>query len=179
MTTFLSLPLEIREIIYNLTLPVQQLKVQAFCDQAWSDAEKPAGIPGLLLVNKAVSEEAATVFYSRAVLNIAPLRIPPYLSHSLGGDGAKLNLAFGLDIEFASVPRRHLQRITRSHIYSGQHDAISAEAYEALLRWLVENTAVQTIYLSPRLMTRLRGARVDTSATSPSSIAAVGSDAHT
>ncbi|KIW28281.1 uncharacterized protein PV07_07958 [Cladophialophora immunda] len=164
MTSFLSLPTEIRQKIYALSLPVQQLKVQSFYDPAWSDTEKPAGIPGLFFVNKLVSEEAAAVFYSRAVLNVAPLRLPPYLSHSLAGNAPKINLAFGLDVDFSSCPRRHLQRITKSHIYSGQHDAISAEAYEALLRWLVDNTAVQTIHLSRRLMTRLRGARADVKA---------------
>ncbi|OAL31002.1 hypothetical protein AYO22_01297 [Fonsecaea multimorphosa] len=164
MTSFLSLPSEIRQTIYDLSLPAQQLKVQAFYDPAWNNAERPAGIPGLFFVNKAVSEEAAAVFYSRAVLNVAPLRVASYLSHSLPRGGPKINLAFGLDVAFSSCPHRHLQRINKSHIYSGQHDAISAEAYEALLRWLVENTAVQTIHLSQRLRARLRGARADLNA---------------
>ncbi|KIW87324.1 uncharacterized protein Z519_11960 [Cladophialophora bantiana CBS 173.52] len=165
MTNFLNLPPELRQNIYDFSLPVQQLKAQDFYDPAWSDAEKPAGIPSLFFVNKAVSEEAAAAFYSRAVLNVAPLRPAPYLFDSLTSNGPKLNLAFGLDVEFSSCPRRHLQRITTARIYSGQHDAISAEAYEALLRWLVDNTAVQMIHLSRRLMTRLRRARADINAT--------------
>ncbi|EXJ73318.1 uncharacterized protein A1O5_03078 [Cladophialophora psammophila CBS 110553] len=165
MTSFLNLPPELRQNIYDFSLPVQQLKVQDFYDPGWPDAEKPAGIPSLFFVNKAVSEEAAAAFYSRAVLNVAPLRPASYLFDSLTGNGPKLNLAFGLDVKFSSCPRRHLQRITTARIYSGQHDAISAEAYEALLRWLVDNTAVQMIHLSRRLMTRLRRARADSNAT--------------
>ncbi|OAL35741.1 hypothetical protein AYO20_04891 [Fonsecaea nubica] len=161
MTTLLSLPVEVRENIYRFSLPRQQLKLQAFCDPEWSDAEKPAGIPALFFVNKTISAEAAPIFYSRAVLNITPPSLSSFLASCVAGTGPNINLALALDLEFSSCPRRHLQRITESHVYGRQRQVLSAEAYEALLRWLVDNTAVQTIHLSWRLMTRLRGARVD------------------
>ena len=42
---------------------------------------------------------------------------------------------------------------------------ITSESYEALLRWLIENTAVQRITLSWRVMTRLRTLRTNITAT--------------
>jgi hypothetical protein len=164
MVSFLDFPFELRQQIYDLVLSAQQLKVQHISDPAWSETEKPAGVPSLFLVNKEVSEEAAASFYSRAVLNIAPLRPPAYLFDSLNSNGPKHNLAFGLDILFAACPDRHLQRIKVARVFSGQRDAISAEAYEALLRWLTDNTAVREIHLSHRLMTRLRKARTNVDA---------------
>ncbi|KAJ9611753.1 hypothetical protein H2200_004937 [Cladophialophora chaetospira] len=172
MITFLDIPSELRQQIYSLDLQVQQLKIQNICDPAWLDAEKPAGIPSLFFVSKAVSDEATVCFYDRAILNITPLRPPAYLFDSLNGNGPVLNLAYGLDVAFASCPRRHLKRITIARVFSGQHDAINAEAYEALLRWLVDNTAVREFHLSYRLMTRLRKAKVNTAALSKLCLAA-------
>ncbi|KIW69128.1 hypothetical protein PV04_05021 [Phialophora macrospora] len=166
MVSFLDFPFELRQQIYDLVLSVQHLKVQHISDPAWSEAEKPAGVPSLFMVNKAVSEEAAASFYSRAVLNITPLRPPAYLFDLLNSNGPKHNLAFELDILFAACPHRHLQRIKTAHVFSSQRDAINAEAYEALLRWLADNTAVQEIHLSHRLMTRLRKARTNVNALS-------------
>jgi hypothetical protein len=166
MATFLDLPLELRQNIYSLALAAQQLKAQAFLDRAWDLAEKPAEIPALLFVNKRVSEEAAAVFYSRAVLNVAPLRPPAFLFDSLHGNSPKLNLAFGLDVQFAPFPRAYLARIALVRVFSGHRDAVNAEAYEALLRWLVDNTAARDIHLSYRLMTRLRTARTNVAAIS-------------
>ncbi|EXJ59945.1 hypothetical protein A1O7_04093 [Cladophialophora yegresii CBS 114405] len=160
MVSFLDFPFELRQQIYDLVLSTQQLKVQHIKDPAWADAEKPAGAPGLLLVNKAVYKEAAASFYSRAVLNIAHLRPPAYMFDSPSRNGLKHNLAIGLDALFAAC-QHHLQRIKMARVFSGQHDAINAEAYEALLHWLADNTAVREIYLSRRLTTRLRSARTN------------------
>ena len=166
MTTFLHLPLELRQKVYRLALPAQRLKAQSIPDPAWAFATKPVGIPALFFVTRSISEEAAAIFYSRAALSITPLRPPSLLFDSRTEDGPKLNLAFGLDVQFAAVPRRHLERINTALVFSGQPDAVNAEGYEALLRWLVDNTAVREIYLSPRLMTRLRKTRADVNAIS-------------
>lgn len=163
-SAFLELPVEIRNRIYDFAIPVQHLKAQQFVDACWKAPQGPNRIPSLFFVNKTVSEEATLAFYSRAILNVAPLRPPAYLFANLNTSVAWLNLAFGLDITFASWPRRHLRRISTCHIYSGQTDAINAEAYEALLRWLIDNTSVRTIHLSWRLMTRLRKARTELNA---------------
>lgn len=163
--TFLDLPTEIRQRIFHFAIPTQHLKAQQFLDPSWTSPEGPKGIPSLFCVNKALSEDAAAVFYSRAVLNVAPLRPPSYIFDTLDTPGHRVNLTFGLDVAFSACPRRHLQRITTSHVYSGQRDVINAEAYEGLLRWLADNTSVQTIFLSQRLMTRIRRARADFNAT--------------
>ena len=166
MTSFLDLPFELRRQIYNLALPAQQLNAQNITDPAWPEAEQPSGIPSLLFVNKTVSEEVAASFYSRAILNITPVRPRTYLFDSLNNDGPELNLAFGLHLAFAACPRRHLKRITLARVFSGQPDAINAEAYESLLRWLADNTVVQELHLSYRLMTRIRKARTNIDAIS-------------
>jgi hypothetical protein len=160
-TNFLDLPSEIRRQIYHASLSPQLLRVQDIREIPRWDLEPLAGIPSLLLVNKAISEEAASVFYSKAVLHVAPPRPPSYLFDSLHGKGPNINLAYGLDVAFASCPRRHMKRITTACISSAHYDAINAEGYEALLRWLVDYTAVRTVYLSIRLLTRLRTARTD------------------
>lgn len=165
-TTFLDLPSEIRQQIYHASLSPQLLRVQDIREIPRWNLEPLAGIPSLLLVNKAISEEAASVFYSKAVLHVAPLRPPSYMFDSLNGKGPNINLAYGLDVAFASCPRRHMRRITTACISGAQYDAINAEAYEALLRWLVDYTAVRTVYLSIRLLTRLRTARTDVDSTS-------------
>lgn len=175
MISFLDIPFELRQQVYSLALPAQHLKAQNITDPEWPGAEKPAGIPGLLFVNRAIAEEAAAFFYSHAILNITPtpVRQPSYLFDSLNSNGLKLNLAFGLDVTFASYPRRHLQRITIARVFSGQHDVVNAEAYEALLGWLIKNTAVRELHLSYRLMTRIRKARMNIDAISSMCDAAV------
>ncbi|KAK4944081.1 hypothetical protein LTR10_016414 [Elasticomyces elasticus] len=134
---FLRLPFEIRSRIYDFAVSAQHLKAQdqRFVDPQWHD--KPLGIPGVLLVNKAISQEAIPIFYARATLNVAPLHPPEYLFDALNARGPKLNLTLGLQRIFAPFPAQNLARIETCHIFAGQPKAISAEAYEALLGWLM------------------------------------------
>ncbi|KAI1619746.1 hypothetical protein EDD37DRAFT_190186 [Exophiala viscosa] len=173
-STFLRLPIEIRQHIYDFAISAQHLKApdQRFVDPQWHD--KPQGLPGLLLVNKAISQEAISIFYSRAILNIAPLHPPEYLFDALNARGPKLNLTLGLQRMVAPFPAQNLARVETCHIYAGQSKAINAEAYEALLGWLMTRTSVQSIKLSSRLMTRLRRARTALASTHNLYLAASG-----
>ena len=164
MSSFFDLPFELREKIYVSVLRVQQLKSQNIPDPFWNSIEKPAGIPSLFFVNKAVSEEAAAIFYSCAILNITPLHPPAALFEYC--TRLELDLKSDLDHQFAACPPRHLKCILFARVLSGQTDVVIAEAYEALLRWLVDNTAVRAIHLSPRMRTRIRKARTNISAIS-------------
>jgi len=173
-STFLRLPFEIRNRIYDFAISAQHLKVpeQRFVDPQWHD--KPQGLPGVLLVNKAISQEAIPIFYSRAILNVAPLHPPEYLFDALNARGPKLDLTLGLHRIFAPFPAQNLARIDACHIYAGQSKAISAEAFEALVGWLMTRTSLQSINLSSRLMTRLRRARTDLVSTHNLHVAASG-----
>lgn len=171
-SAFLRLPFELRTRIYDFAVPVQHLKAQEFVDSEWHD--KPQGTPALFLVNKAISQEVIPIFYSKAILNVAPLHPPSYLFDALNAKGPKLNLTLGLQRIFAPYPVPNLRRIQTCRVYAGQSKAISAEAYEALLVWLMTLTSVQNIHLSSRLMTRLRRARTDLDATHNLSVAATG-----
>lgn len=162
--SLLTLPEEILLQILDLAIPVHHLCVQRLTDRKPTSPDSPLGIPGVFLVTKSLYERAAPIFYSRAVLNAAPLRPPPYLFNTLSGPSLRLNLRTGLDVLFASCKPQHLARIATVNIYSSQNDAINAEAYEALLGWLVDNTGVKYINLSHRLMTRLRNGRTDLNA---------------
>jgi hypothetical protein len=156
---FLTLPTEILLQILDLVIPVQHLRLQHLIDLPSTTHDSPSGIPSVFFLTKPIYQQAAPIFYSRAVLGIAPLRPPSYLFKTLSAPSLKLNLRTGLDILFASCNPDHLGRISTVNICSGQADAINAEAYEALLGWLVDNTAVTNIQLSNRLMTRLRKGR--------------------
>ncbi|KEF62247.1 uncharacterized protein A1O9_00219 [Exophiala aquamarina CBS 119918] len=162
--SLIKLPEEILLQILDLAIPVQHLCVQRLTDRMPTSPDSPSGIPGVFLLTKSIYERAVPIFYSRAVLNTAPLRPPPYLFNTLSGPSLRLNLRTGLDVLFASCNPHHLARIAAVNIYSSQHDAINAEAYEALLGWLVDNTGVKQINLSNRLMTRLRRGRTDLNA---------------
>ena len=159
----LNLPEEIFHQILDLALPTQHLCLQRMIDPV--GPHPPSGIPGVLRVSKALYEHAAPIFYSRAVLDVAPLRPPSYLFNTLSGPSLRLNLRTGLDILFASCNPSHLALLATVDIWSSQYDAVNAEAYEALLGWLVDNTGVTHIHVSNRLMTRLRKARTDLNAT--------------
>ncbi|KAK5205366.1 hypothetical protein LTR20_001985 [Exophiala xenobiotica] len=169
-SAFLETPFEIRSRIYDLAIPPQYLKAQQFMDPDFPPRQGPPGpvasprvIPSLFFVSKSIYQEAAAVFYSRATLLIAPIRPPDYIwnAHNALWNGYKLNTDLDLLSTFAHYPQQHLKRIQTCRIYSRQSDAINAEAYDSLLRWLANFTSVRTVYLSQRLMTRLRRWRSD------------------
>ncbi|KAK5267807.1 hypothetical protein LTR99_009739 [Exophiala xenobiotica] len=169
-SAFLETPFEIRSRIYDLAIPPQYLKAQQFMDSDFPPRQGPPGlvasprvIPSLFFVSKSIYQEAAAVFYSRATLLIAPIRPPDYIwnAHNALWNGYKLNTDLDLLSTFAHYPQQHLKRIQTCRIYSRQSDAINAEAYDSLLRWLANFTSVRTVYLSQRLMTRLRRWRSD------------------
>ncbi len=166
-SAFLETPFEIRSRIYDLAILPQYLKAQQFVDPDFPPRQGPVpssrDIPSLFFVSKSIYHEAAAVFYSRATLLISPIRPPEYIWDALSAprNGYQLNTDLDLHSTFARYPHQHLKRIQTCRIHSGQSDAISAEAYDSLLRWLATFTSVRTVYLSQRLMTRLRHSRSD------------------
>jgi len=158
----LSLPTEVRNLVYEHAVPVRRLAAQEIVDVEWSRAPSEGrAIPGLLFVNKAVYQQTIPIFYSQAILEVTPIRPPSFIFNALNGPSHQLDLAAPLDPLFSFCPGQHLRWIRTVHVFTGQRDAINAEAYEATLRWLLDHTAVHEIHLSSRLMTRLRRSRVD------------------
>ena len=157
-----GLPTEVLNHIFDYVIPVTRLARQAILDAEWSrDCAEPRCIPPLLFVNKKLSHEAGKVFYTKAILEVAPVRPPGYILNALDRPDVSLDLAVSLSVAFASVPAHYLAWIRNVFMYSDQRDAVSAEGYEATLRWLIEHTNVKYVYLSQRLMTRLRKFRID------------------
>ena len=160
--SILGLPTEVLNQILEHVIPVTRLARHAFLDAQWErHPAEPRSVPSVLFVNKQFHQHAGNIFYSKAILELAPIKPPSYILNAPGGPDAAMDLAVALDIAFASVAPQYLTAIRRVFLYSDQRDAISAEGYESTLRWLIERTGVTTVFLSRRLMTRLRKFRVD------------------
>ncbi|RVX67078.1 hypothetical protein B0A52_08321 [Exophiala mesophila] len=165
ISPLLALPVEILDRIYQFALPSQCLAVQKFKDPSFSQAQRPSGIPNLFLVSRQVYRHAAPIFYSQAILNVAPI----CRSDNPGSSGIRVwssplldRGAGDLDLTFASCNPDYLSKIAVVNIFSGQLTAVDVCSYETLLRWLINRTAVRSIHLSQRLMTRvMRAERVD------------------
>ena len=152
-----TLPIEVLNQILDYAIPPTRLALHAFLDPEWKrDCAEPRSVPPLLFVNKKLYHQAANVFYTKAILEIAAIKPPGYILNALGPPDASLDLAVSLSVLFAHVPDQHLSLVQTVCVYSDQRDAISAEGYEATLKWLIERTALTQLYLSRRLMTRLR-----------------------
>lgn len=164
ISPLLALPLEISDRIYQFALPTQHLAIQKFKDPSFLLAQRPSGIPNLFLVSRQVYRHAAPVFYSQAILNVAPV-----CPDTSGSPGLRVwsNPLFDrgagdLDLTFNSCNPDHLRKIAIVNIFSAQLTAVDVCSYEILLRWLINRTAVRRIHLSQRLMTRvMRSERVD------------------
>lgn len=69
----LSLPIELRQQIYNHAIPVSRLTPFPLLDSEWSMKTTEArGVPAILHASRQIYEEAAPLFYSRAILEVAP-----------------------------------------------------------------------------------------------------------
>jgi hypothetical protein len=120
--------------------------------------ERHEPLPSLFLVNKKLSQASIARFYDNAVLETEPIIPSKFILDHLNS-ALSFDLTTNYSLDYAFCP--HLWRIKRVRLLSGQRDAINAEGYEATLRWLVQNTGVQEITLSRRLMLRVRIARAN------------------
>ena len=160
-----NLPSEVLDLILDYALPSHRLAAQRPRDLEWldyweGDERQRKPLPSLFFVNKLLSQHALAVFYSKAILEIRPVKPPQFVLNGLER-GFSFDLATELDALHAFCPSSSLERIKQVYIFSGQSDVINAEGYEATLRWLIENTSVKDIHLSRLLMIRLRRARVN------------------
>lgn len=154
----LSLPIELRQQIYNHAIPISRLTPFPLGDAEWSMKTTEArGVPAILYASRQIYEEAAPLFYSRAILEVAPAQ-QGYNFWDVQIEGRMISHAYSrLMYTFRIYRAEHLRLVRRVHIFSNQTQAINGQCYEALLLWLVEHTSVENIQLSSRPMTRISG----------------------
>lgn len=156
--SLLGLPTEIRQQIYNFLIPVSRLVPFPLGDSEWSmKTDEARGVPSVIFACRKIYEEATPLFYSRAILEVAPAQ----QSNSywdLHMEGKMVSHAYSRLIQtFRFYRPEHLRLIRRVHVFSNQSQAINGQCYEALLLWLVDNTSVEHIQISARPMTRISG----------------------
>src|SRR3954469_24434918 len=90
--TLLKLPAEIRTQIYTLAIPLTRLCRRKHClanpmarpyclyCAASLDHDHPRMVPSLLYVCRSTYHDCPPIFYGKAVLEIAPIRLPGHLT---------------------------------------------------------------------------------------------------
>lgn len=95
-------------------------------------------------------EDCSSIFYSKAILEIAPLRLPGRLTSNLPGsaDENYLVLACALDVEFDFLPTEYKKRIHTAYIWTHDGTGISIETFRALLKWILRSLNPHEIHVS-------------------------------
>ncbi|KAJ9662867.1 hypothetical protein H2198_001095 [Neophaeococcomyces mojaviensis] len=157
-TTFLSLPSEVRSLIYDYVIPPSRLTPFPLGDTEWSMKTNEARVvPSILFTCREIYNEAVPLFYSRAILEVAPAQAGNnWFSIRLGSQPNSHSYSHLLNT-FRFCKADHLKLIRRAHIFSNQSYIIDGECYESLLQWLIKHTSTEKIELSARPMTRIRG----------------------
>jgi hypothetical protein len=157
--TFLSLPPELRQTIYDLALPRRHLHTDPFCAlpklrdnihdvtfperKLHSDPLRGSArvsIPPLFLTSHQIYAEAASVFYSKATLCIPlppPESLHPFPSRAL--------------LHLPQYLRSALRAVQISQV-RGQEERCLGSVYRRLLGWLAFNTDVTDISIDRTLM---------------------------
>ncbi|KAK5952058.1 hypothetical protein OHC33_006945 [Knufia fluminis] len=156
----LDLPSEIRQQIYDHAIPVCRLAPFPYLDSEWSmKTSEHRGVPGLLFTCRKLYEEVAPVFYTRAILEVAPAQ-QGHMWFNVEHLSTKRVTPYSYTrvvSTFRIYRAEHLKLVRKAHIFSNQADVIDGSCYESLLEWLVECTGIEHIQLSSRPMTRIRG----------------------
>lgn len=160
--TLLKLPAEIRNQIYAFVIPNTRLCTRKHCltnpmarqyclhcaDRLEHDF--PRKTPSVMYVCKAMYEDCSTIFYSKATLEIAPLRLPGRLTSNLSGSAEEnyLLLSCALDVEYRFVPAVFRTMIHTAYVWTHDGTGISKETFRALLKWILRNLNPQEIQIS-------------------------------
>lgn len=156
--SLLDLPVEIRRQVYDSVIPASRLVPFPLGDSEWSMKTNEArGAPPIIFACRKIYEETTPLFYSRAILEVAPAQQSnSYWDFQL--EGKMVSHAYGRLIQtFRFYRPEHLRLIRKVHIFSNQSQAINGQCYEALLLWLIDNTSAEDIQISARPMTRISG----------------------
>lgn len=160
--TLLGLPAEIRNQIYALAIPVTRLCRRKHClanpmarqyclhcaDRLGHD--DPRTVSNLLYVCRSMHQDCSPIFYGKAVLEIAPIRLPLHLtSDDTGSTDQSYNFfAHALEAEYAFLPADVRTLIHTAYVWTHDGSGISAETFTALLKWILRNLNPQEIHIS-------------------------------
>jgi hypothetical protein len=112
--------------------------------------DDPRTVSNLLYVCRSTYQDCWRIFYSKAVLEIAPLRLPGHLISDLTGsvDQNYLLLERAFDAEYAFLPKNAKALIHTAYVWTHDGNGISTETLTALLRWTLRNLNPQEIHIS-------------------------------
>jgi hypothetical protein len=114
------------------------------------EKDDPRTVSSLLYVCRSTYRDCFPIFYSKAVLEIAPIRLPGHLISDLtdSADQNYLLLARAFDAEYSSLPAHTKQLIHTAYVWTHDGNGISTETFTALLRWVLRNLNPQEIHIS-------------------------------
>ena len=160
--TLFSLPAEILNQIYTFAVPVTRLCRRKHClanpmarhyclhcaDRLGYD--DPRTVSSLLYVCRSMYQDCSPIFYGKAVLEIAPIRLPRHQTSDLAGpvDQNDLLLARAFDAEYAFLSAHFRSLIHTAYVWTHDGNGISTETFTALLRWILRNLNPQEIHIS-------------------------------
>jgi hypothetical protein len=160
--TLLKLPAEIRIQIYALAIPVTRLCKRRHClanpmarqyclhcaDRLEHDDLRT--VSSLLYVCRSTHQDCSPIFYSKAILEIAPLRLPGHLTSDPTGSADQTCLLLGraFDAEYAFLPAHTKRMIHTAYVWTHDGNGISTGAFTALLRWILCNLNPHEIHVS-------------------------------
>lgn len=140
--TFLSLPLELRQTIYDLALPRRHLYINPMCAfRAIGPIHLPHSVPSLFFTTYQIYSEAAPVFYSKATLCF---HNPP-----------SPDLDSFLTKHLLLLPQHVKSALRTARISASAHERgaySSPWAYHGLLGWLALDTGITDVNISKLMM---------------------------
>lgn len=159
----LNLPSEIRAQIIDLVISELRLAPFPYFDPEWDQTQSVAAkpyqraIPDIVFTCHQLYTECTCMLYTRATLEIAPPQQTDNFLFVHSQQGTVSDSYVRLTHTFRIYNPTHLKLIRRAHIFSNHSTVINGECYESTLKWLAAHTSVDTVELSQRIMTRIRG----------------------
>lgn len=160
--SLLSLPAEIRNEIYAFAIPVTRLCKRKHClanpmarqcclhcaDRLEHNDLRT--VCSLLYVCRSTYRDCFPIFYAKAILEIAPIRLPGHLTADLSGPAEQSYhlLARAFDKEYSFLPAHVKKLIHTAYVWTHDGSGISTETFTALLRWVLRNLNLQEIHVS-------------------------------
>ena len=100
--------------------------------------------------------DCSSIFYSKAILEIAPLRLPGRLTSNLpsveeeprSAEENYILLACALDTEYKFVPDAFKKMIYTTYIWTHDGTGISHETFRATLKWILRNLNPKEVHVS-------------------------------
>ena len=113
-------------------------------------------MPSLLFVCRSTYVDCSTIFYSKAILEIAPLRLAGRLTSDLpsgeeeprSAEDNYLLLAKALDKEYKFVSTEFKRTIHTTYMWTHDGTGLSHETFRATLKWILRNLNPKEVHVS-------------------------------